>query len=115
MEHLKKVKAMNLVLSNSRENITIEHHRQNVAADKIERYYKRYYQNNHHAKVAKEKRKKLTERIQLNEMLDEINVQSTIEYKLKSFFVPKHFPKPPIRYVQNGEYENVVHVIVSLY
>ena len=97
MEHLKKVKAMNLVLSNSRENITKEHQRQNIAADKIERYYKRYYQNNKHAKVAKEKRKKLTERIQLNEMLDEIHLQSTIEYKLKSLFAPKHFPKPPIR------------------
>lgn len=92
MEHLKKVKAMNLVLSNSRQNIELEQIRQNEAADKVENVYKRFYNNKMHDRELKEKRENLTKRIAMNEKIDDIHLRASALYKIKSFFKPGTFP-----------------------
>ena len=92
MEHLKKVKAMNLVLSNSRQNIELEQIRQNEAAEKVENVYKRFYSNKMHDRQLKEKRENLTKRIAMNEKIDDIHLRASALYKIKSFFKPSAFP-----------------------
>ena len=93
MEHLKKVKAMNLVLANSRQNIELEQGYQEVAAGKIENRFKRYYKNNQYVKQMKIKNKAVQKRIEMHGTIENIHLQSSTSYKVKSFFAPKHFPK----------------------
>ena len=95
MEKMRKVKAMNLVLQNSRTNVAKERVVQHEAAEKIARYYKRHLREvkGHRAIVAE--REKVAHNTKVFRDLEDIAMWRSKAYRIKSAMFPKYFPPPP--------------------